>query len=186
MINLNRFGMILLLIAAGIAMFSYGVPDFLTGYAAFGCTDTDEFIGMSSIFHSGAVKSRVFGSWRLDSDLCIGDVLVETYCDAGISAKKAVDCTFGCLRNKCNPFLCTDSDGTSYRIRGITTGLREEDQDLLGTPPSVQSKSYFDYCTSDKMGVEYFCGGNRVAAETFSCGSFGKDYFCVDGKCVKP
>ncbi len=185
MISLNKFGIVIVFAVLGLIMFSFGSPDFLTGYSSFECTDTDEFNGISSVFHSGATKSRNFGSWRTDADLCVGNVLVETYCNNGVSVKGAVKCTYGCYKNKCNPFRCDDSDGTNYRTKGITTGLGEGDADLLGTPPSVQSKSYFDYCTSEKMGVEYYCGGNRVVSETFSCGSFRKDYVCADGRCVK-
>ncbi len=187
MLNLNKFAIAVLLIFTGLIMFSYDSPDFFTGYSSFECTDTDEFNGVSSIFHSGATKSRQsgFSSWKIDSDLCVGNVLVETYCDSGVSRKKAVKCTYGCLSNKCNPPRCSDSDGTNYRTKGITTGLAEGDANLLGTPPNLQSRNYFDYCTSEKMGAEYYCGGNRVTYETFSCGSFSKDYACVDGRCMK-
>lgn len=165
---------------AGLSIYIFNSS--LTGFASAGCTDSDQVDGLSNIFRSGVTRKGLVSY----HDTCVGNSLVEAYCDsAGKQRKASIKCDYGCSLGKCNKMYCKDSDGKSVRSAGITSGFYDKDHDLLGISPVIQSKNYTDWCYSENEVAEYYCVGGYVKNEIMGCSSrVGKGSVCVAGKCV--
>ena len=138
----------------------------LCSYTSGLCSDTDSNL----IVQRGTVTKGL----RSGTDFCVGDSVVEYYCEGGTDqfANETIDCNArgfdGCMNGACvESGHCYESDD-GYDIYEAGTVQKG-------------GVAYSDYCSSDSIMYEYFCSGGVVEREIASC---VQGYHCVNGECV--
>ncbi len=134
------------------------------------CTDTD---GGKDPFVAGSVSyMNLNGVASVLKDYCSGPNLVEYYCSNNKMFRTLYSCAYGCkngacLRSPAPKKTCEDTDnGLEYNKKGTVKD-------------KYHSRSYTDYCYSDKLLSEYYCLNGRVSYTYHTC-----KYGCEDGACL--
>ena len=129
------------------------------------CEDSD---GLSAVTRGTVTITSVKSDIEFE-DKCEDEFSVnEYYCEDGESKSMLMDCpeeTF-CTDGYCKEGWCEDSDG-GFDI--TTTGIVKKG-----------NTEYEDYCLGSTSGMEYYCDGDNVEKDPFSCPS-GEE--CKSGRC---
>ena len=203
------------IIALVVILAGYNVLTTLNGAAVIsGNTECDDTMGLianpeettfkDSIFVASTVQQRTLvksdqlsKQWvTVGSDSCSNNVITEWSCTSSRAGAKAISgkiqCKYGCTLGHCILPTCYDPDiAQPYTIAATTIGIKLDNPLSLGVPPRTQdAQEYTDYCTPDLILTEYSCvqlgGGSYVKSLQKSCKSLGKDFKCVEGRCVSP
>jgi len=147
-------------------------------------------------------KDRCYSSSELtcresgDVTLKAGSDVVKTYNDTCADYQTVMD--YKCISNKVeyvyeeceDKELCEDADCKAIIAAGCyDMDADEGDDDIYAASEVVLTSNdsiediKWDYCTNEAIVAEFYCEGEHVRADFFSCPA---DYRCVGGACTYP